>query len=81
MGDHLYPSLAKAIGEGNHEEGFTEHVIVGVVNDASCNMIEQIVTELRTPKRLANRHLWSQITTQSSLKCSIRLAADRLLVR
>ena len=52
MGDHLYPSLAKAIGEDNHEEVFTEHVIEGVVNDAACNMIEQIVTELRTPKRL-----------------------------
>ena len=51
MGRALYPSLAKAIGEDRYTEVETEHVIEGVVNDAACNMIEQIVTELRTPKR------------------------------
>ena len=50
MGDALYPALAKAIGEDRYAEVHTEHVIEGVVNDAACNMIEQIVTELRTPK-------------------------------
>ncbi len=50
MGDALYPSLAKAIGEDQYTEVLTEHVVEGVVNDAACNMIEQIVTELRTPK-------------------------------
>lgn len=51
MGDALYPSLAKVISQGRFSQVFTEHVIEGVVNDAACNMIDQIVTELRTPKR------------------------------
>ena len=51
MGDLLYPSLAKAIAEDRYNDVHTEHVIEGVANDAACNMIEQIVTELRTPKR------------------------------
>ena len=55
MGDRLYPSLAKAIGQDKYIDVHTEHVVEGVANDAACNMIEQIVTELRTPKsRRAN---------------------------
>lgn len=50
MGDRLYPSLAKAIGQDKYTDVHTEHVIEGTANDAACNMIEQIVTELRTPK-------------------------------
>ena len=51
MGSELYPSIARTIAEGRFERVFTEHTIEGVVNDAACNMIEQIVTELRTPRR------------------------------
>lgn len=51
MGTELYPSIARTIAEGRFERVFTEHTIEGVVNDAACNMIEQIVTELRTPRR------------------------------
>ena len=51
MGTRLYPSIARTIAEGRFEKVFTEHTIEGVVNDAACNMIEQIVTELRTPRR------------------------------
>ena len=51
MGNKLYPALAKAVSEDRFADVHTEHVIEGIVNDAACNMIDQIVTELRTPKR------------------------------
>ena len=51
MGDRLYPTLAEAISMDRFNDVHTEYVIEGVVNDAACNMIDQIVTELRTPKR------------------------------
>ena len=51
MGNELYPSIARTIAEGTYERVFTEYTIEGAVNDAACNMIDQIVTELRTPKR------------------------------
>ena len=51
MGTSLYPSLAKAIAEDRFTEVFTEYAIEGMVNDAAVNMVEQIVTELRTPRR------------------------------
>ena len=50
MGDKLYPALAKAVSEDRFADVHTEYVIDGPVNDAACNMIDQIVTELRTPK-------------------------------
>lgn len=50
MGDKLYPALAKAVSENNFIDVHTEYVVSGIVNDAACNMIDQIVTELRTPK-------------------------------
>ena len=34
---------------GRFSEVRLEHTLEGAVNDAACNMIEQIVTELRTP--------------------------------
>ena len=52
MGTRLYPSVARAIAEDRFSQIYTEHTIEGQVNDAACNMIEQIVTELRTPRRL-----------------------------
>ena len=51
MGAKLYPALAKAIASGRFRNVFVEHVVEGPVNDAAINMIEQIVTELRTPPR------------------------------
>ena len=51
MGSVLYPALAKAVAEDRYSQVYTEYDIDGVVNDAACNMIEQIVTELRTAKR------------------------------
>ena len=51
MGNTLYPSIARTIAEDRFAQVFTEHTIEGEVNDAACNMIEQIVTELRTPRR------------------------------
>ena len=51
MGQKLYPSVAETIAKDRFSEVYTEYTIEGEVNDAACNMIEQIVTELRTPKR------------------------------
>ena len=48
MGTKLYPALAEAIARSRFGKVFVEHVIEGTVNDAAVNMIEQIVTELRT---------------------------------
>ena len=50
MGTSLYPSLAEAVSEDRFSDVRTEHVIEGTVNDAACNMIDQIVNELRTAK-------------------------------
>ncbi len=50
MGTRLYPALAKAVAFGRFKSVHTEHVVEGTVNDAAINMIEQIVTELRTPQ-------------------------------
>lgn len=52
MGTRLYPSVARAIAEDRFSQVYTEHTVEGQVNDAACNMIDQIVTELRTPRRL-----------------------------
>ena len=51
MGNVLYPELAKALAEDRYSNVFLEHTIEGMVNDAAANMVEQIVTELRTPKK------------------------------
>ena len=50
MGDKLYPALAKALAEDRYSDVDLEHNVEGTVNDAAANMVEQIVTELRTPK-------------------------------
>ena len=51
MGTNLYPALAEAIAKDRFNEVFLDHAIEGVVNDAAANLIEQIVTELRTSVR------------------------------
>lgn len=48
MGTSLYPKLAEAIARDRYEAVFLGHTIEGTLNDAAINMIEQIVTELRT---------------------------------
>jgi len=57
MGATLYPALAEAIARKRFKRVFLNHAIEGRVNDAAINMIEQIVTELRTPpsKRESSR--------------------------
>ena len=52
MGTSLYPSLARAIAAGRFKGVYNDYPVEGTLNDAACNMIEQIVTELRTPRRL-----------------------------
>ena len=47
MGNTLYPALARIIASDRFQDIHTNHPIEGTVNDAACNMIEQIVTELR----------------------------------
>ena len=51
MGTKMYPELAKAIAEDQYSDVHLECTIEGMVNDAAANMVEQIVTELRTPKK------------------------------
>ena len=51
MGNSLYPVIAAAVAEDRLLQVETEHAIEGEVNDAACNMIEQIVTELRARRR------------------------------
>ena len=51
MGSALFPSLAQAVAQDNYEDVRTEADIQGELNDAACNMIEQIVTELRAPRK------------------------------
>ena len=61
MGSKLYPQLAEAIAKDKYKDVKTEHSISGVLNDAACNMVEQIVTELRAgsqegiPRRQPNQ--------------------------
>ncbi len=57
MGTSLYPKLAEAIAKDRYESVFLGYTIEGTINDAAINMIEQIVTELRTPptRRDSNR--------------------------
>ena len=51
MGASLYPRLAVAVANDRFRDIQTEHIIEGAVNDDACNLLEQIVTELRAPRR------------------------------
>ena len=51
MGSVLYPRLARTIALGRFENVVLEHTVEGSLNNAACNRIEQIVTELREPRR------------------------------
>ena len=56
MGNAFYPKLAEAIAQGRFNQVYLEHTIESELNDASCNLIEQIVTELRAPTRRRTVH-------------------------
>jgi len=51
MGQSLFKRLASAVARDQHRDVRTEHDFQGTLNDAACNMIDQIVTELRTAQR------------------------------
>ena len=51
MGQGLYPKIAEAVSKDRFEDVALERTIEGELNDAACNLIEQIVTELRAPRR------------------------------
>ena len=52
MGSSLFRNLGATVAGDRYELVYTEHDIRGQLNDAACNMIEQIVTELRSPLRM-----------------------------
>ena len=58
MGTKLYPALAEAVSLDRFKEVQLERTIQGNLNDAAVNMVEQIVTELRTApsRRQTPRH-------------------------
>lgn len=47
MGQELYPRIAVALARDRFQEVVLQHTIEGLVNEAACNAIEQIVTDLR----------------------------------
>ena len=51
MGSRLYPELARTVALDRFSDVHLGHEVVGSVNDAAVNMIEQIVTELRATRR------------------------------
>jgi hypothetical protein len=51
MGAQLYPRIAVALAQDRFQDVVTQHTIEGEINETAANMIEQIVTELRSPGR------------------------------
>lgn len=51
MGASLYPRLAEAIARERFRNVVLEHTVEGTLNDAACNLLDEIVTELRAPRR------------------------------
>ena len=51
MGQGLYPKLAEAVSKDRFQDVALERAVEGQLNDAACNLIEQIVTELRARRR------------------------------
>ncbi len=51
MGRGLYPKIAEAVSKDRFSDVALERTVEGELNDAACNLIEQIVTELRAPRR------------------------------
>ena len=57
MGSELYPRLADALARDRFQDVVREHTTAGELNEAACNMIEQITTELREPGRQRDRRI------------------------
>ena len=55
MGSYLYPRLAEAIANERFNDVRLEHQIQGTLNDDACNLLEQIVTELRAARGRGQR--------------------------
>ena len=55
MGTELYPRIAVELAHDRFQNVFVEHTAEGEINDAACNMIEQIITELREAGRREDR--------------------------
>ena len=51
MGSVLYPQLAQAVARDRFADVHLEFEVAGTINDAAVNMIEEIVTTLRTGPR------------------------------
>ena len=78
MGSELYPRIAVELARDRFQNVVTEHNIAGEVNDAACNMIEQIITELREPGRRTDRRRPSR---PSELDSILELRDGELLQR
>lgn len=55
MGSYLYPRLAEAISRDRFNDVRLEYMIQGTLNDDACNLLEQIVTELRAARGRGQR--------------------------
>ena len=55
MGSELYPRIAVALAQDRFQDVVTEHATEGDINEGACNLIEQIITELREPGRRRDR--------------------------
>ena len=67
MGSELYPRIAVALARDRFQNVATEHTIAGEVNDSACNMIEQIITELREPGRRRERRTPNRATELNAI--------------
>ena len=84
MGASLYPRLAAAVARDRFRDIAVEHTIEGEVNDDACNLLEQIVTELRSPapskknRRIPNRdaELRNIINARSGSPRQVSATAD-----
>ena len=55
MGSELYPRIAVALAQDRFQDVRTEHNTEGEINEDACNLIEQIITQLREPGRRRDR--------------------------
>lgn len=59
MGQGFYPGLAQIIAKDSYQDVHLNYSMQGALNDAACNRIEEIITELRTAtgahKRIPSR--------------------------
>lgn len=54
FGQGFYPELAKIVAEDTYNKVYREHKVLGDLNSAASDMLEQIVTELRHKQRTPN---------------------------